>query len=171
MTSTKRDGATLRRAELAQIHIAKTQLGLDEDTYRAMLWSVGRVKSSADLDWSGRKRVLDHLKASGFKPGKPKAPTGGQTAYDRQAGKIRALWLELAAAGALRDASDRARDTWILRQTGIQRVEWLTNTQCAACIEALKKWLARVGGQASGSVCDVVQVAQAANSAPGEASA
>lgn len=56
----------LRKAELAQIHIAKAQLGLDEDTYRAMLWTVGRVKSSADLDWAGRKRVLDHLKAKGF---------------------------------------------------------------------------------------------------------
>lgn len=57
-----------RSRELAQIHIAKKQLGLDEDTYRAMLWAVGRVKSSKDLDWTARKRVLDHLKRCGFKP-------------------------------------------------------------------------------------------------------
>jgi phage gp16-like protein len=56
-----------RRRELAQIHIAKAQLGLDDDTYRAMLWTVGRVYSAADLDWAGRKTVLEHLKARGFK--------------------------------------------------------------------------------------------------------
>lgn len=65
-----------RSRELAQIHIAKKQLGLDDDTYRAMLWAVGRVKSSKDLDWTARKRVLDHLKRCGFKPqaGKTKHP-------------------------------------------------------------------------------------------------
>ncbi|MCR6667570.1 MAG: regulatory protein GemA [Methyloversatilis sp.] len=41
----------LRRAEIAQIHIAKSQLGMDDDTYRAMLWSVGRVRSSSN--WTG----------------------------------------------------------------------------------------------------------------------
>lgn len=57
-----------RTRELAQIHIAKAQLGMDDDTYRSMLWAVGRVESAANLDWAGRKKVLDHLKACGFKP-------------------------------------------------------------------------------------------------------
>ena len=57
----------IRRGELAQIHIARQQLGMDDDTYRNVLWTVARVRSSADLDWSGRKRVLDHMKACGFK--------------------------------------------------------------------------------------------------------
>lgn len=37
-----------RRADLAQIHIAIKDLGLDDDTYRAILWTVARVKSAAD---------------------------------------------------------------------------------------------------------------------------
>ena len=40
---------------------------MDDDAYRDVLWTVARVRSAADLDWSGRKRVLDHLKACGFK--------------------------------------------------------------------------------------------------------
>jgi phage gp16-like protein len=52
-----------RRRELAQIHIAKAQLGLDEETYRSMLWTVGRVRSAADLDYAGRNAVLEHRKA------------------------------------------------------------------------------------------------------------
>ncbi len=61
-----------RSRELATIHIAKKQLGLDDETYRDMLWTVARVRSSAALDFAGRKNVLDHLKARGFKsaPGK-----------------------------------------------------------------------------------------------------
>jgi phage gp16-like protein len=61
-----------RRRELAQIHIAKAQIGLDDETYRAMLWTVGRVRSAANLDYAGRKAVLDHLKARGFKTEAPK---------------------------------------------------------------------------------------------------
>lgn len=59
--------ADLRKRELAQIHIARQQLGMDDDIYRDMLWSVARVRSAADLDWVGRKRVLDHLVGCGFK--------------------------------------------------------------------------------------------------------
>jgi phage gp16-like protein len=67
-----------RNNALAQIHIAKAQLGLDEDTYRAMLWGVARVKSAKDLDHAGRAKVLAHLAASGFKPSAPKTPTPGR---------------------------------------------------------------------------------------------
>ena len=82
----------IRKSELAQIHIAKQQLGIDDDTYRAMLWTVARVNSAADLDFSGRKKVLDHLKAKGFK----KKPAKGYKsprplASDDQSKKIRAL--------------------------------------------------------------------------------
>jgi len=58
----------VRNRELAQIHIAKAQLGLDDATYRDMLWSIGRVRSAGDLDFTGRKRVLEHLRLRGFKP-------------------------------------------------------------------------------------------------------
>ena len=64
---TKQSAASIRNRELAHIHIAKTKLGMDDETYRNVLWTVARVKSSKDLDWSGRKRVLDHMKACGFK--------------------------------------------------------------------------------------------------------
>jgi phage gp16-like protein len=62
-----RSAEDIRRSELAQIHIARQQIGMDEESYRNVLWTVARVKSSADLDWSGRKRVLDHMKSCGFK--------------------------------------------------------------------------------------------------------
>ena len=56
-----------RRRELAQIHIAKKDLCLDEETYRAMLWAIGRVHSAGALGAAGRRQVLEHLKSRGFK--------------------------------------------------------------------------------------------------------
>jgi len=57
----------IRRSDLAIIHIAKKQLGLDDETYRAMLLQHGGVNSSKDLSATGAERVIKHLKASGFK--------------------------------------------------------------------------------------------------------
>jgi len=57
----------IKRREIQLIKIAQKQLGMDETTYRAMLFKVARVKSSTQLDAAGRKAVLDHLKSCGFK--------------------------------------------------------------------------------------------------------
>lgn len=54
-----------RARDLAAIHATVKQLGMDDDTYRDMLWTVARVRSAGDLDFAGRKRVLDHLRAIG----------------------------------------------------------------------------------------------------------
>jgi len=56
----------LRRAQLAKIHIAKKELGLDDETYRSMLWTIARVRSASDLDSHACARVLEHLKSRGF---------------------------------------------------------------------------------------------------------
>lgn len=58
----------IARSTLAKIHIARQQLGLDEDTYRAMLRSVGGVESAKDLSPASAARVLSHLERSGFTP-------------------------------------------------------------------------------------------------------
>lgn len=126
-----------RRRDLAMIHMAKAQLGMDGDTYRAMLWSVGRVRSSADLDFAGRKRVLEHLQACGFKARRPQA-------RDAQSRKIRAVWLELKSIGALRDASEGALASYVERVTGVKALQWLTADQASTVIEQLKSWKKRL---------------------------
>lgn len=55
-------------ATLAKIHVAKKQLAMDEDTYRAMLLSVAGVSSAKDLSPIGAAKVLRHFEQSGFKP-------------------------------------------------------------------------------------------------------
>lgn len=67
-----------RKSDLGKIHIAKKQLGMDDETYRDMLFTIARVRSAKDLDAQGRQAVLKHLRACGFKaerkrnyPGRP----------------------------------------------------------------------------------------------------
>jgi phage gp16-like protein len=57
----------IKQGELAKIHIAKKQLGLDDDTYREMLMQVAGVNSAKDLTDISRAKVLEHLKTVGFK--------------------------------------------------------------------------------------------------------
>lgn len=143
MTYPKRSGTQLRNAELAQIHIARAQLGLDEETYRAVLWTVGRVKSSKDLDWTGRKKLLEHFRAKGWKPAPPKRAKTAKPVSSGQEGMIRALWSDLHDAGKVRDPSDAALGSWLKRNRWPERVEWLDGHQVTQAIEALKKWLNR----------------------------
>lgn len=139
----KRNGTQLRNAELAQIHIARAQLGLDEDTYRAVLWTVARVRSARDLDWTGRKTLLEHFKSRGWRPAPPKRAKAATPVSGGQEGMVRALWTELHAEGKVRDPSDAALGSWLKRNRWPERAEWLDQRQITKAIEALKKWLAR----------------------------
>jgi phage gp16-like protein len=82
-----------KQAELAKIHIAKKELGMDDDTYRAMLMQLTGFTSSKDLNGFERRKVLEHLKKAGFKgnhPGKPhNLPSNSPRAA--KLGKIEAL--------------------------------------------------------------------------------
>lgn len=128
-----------QKRDIQLIHIAKQQLGMDDETYRAMLWSVARVKSSTELDFAGRKKVLDHLKACGFKV----VRQSRKLADDPQSKMIRALWLQLHAAGKVRNPSETALAAFVTRQTKVDALQWLSSEQASAVIEELKKWLAR----------------------------
>jgi len=58
--------AEARKRELAAIHVAKKQLGLDEETYRTMLFTVTRKRSAGALDHAERQAVIEHLRRRGF---------------------------------------------------------------------------------------------------------
>lgn len=137
-----RSAEQLRRAEIAQIHIAKSQLEMDDDTYRAMLWSVGRVRSSSDLDWRGRKAVLDHLKRAGFKV--QAKPQSRRLDLDAESQKARKLWLLLGEAGELRDTSERALAAYVHRVAKVDDLRFTNGKQIERVIESLKKWCSRV---------------------------
>lgn len=146
-----------RQAELAKIHIARRDLGMDEETYRMMLENVAGVRSAADLDAAGRRAVLDHLQSIGFvpawpgsagrnsRPEKDKAPANmsGKTSRARQLRKI----------GALLAAGKRPwsyADALAKRICGIDRIVWVPADQLYKVITALRKQGIREGWDLSG---------------------
>lgn len=132
-----------RRADLAAIHMAKKALAWDDDTYRDILFTVCRVRSSAALDFAGRKAFLAHLQACQANMGIA-APAGRtKTAWSPSQRRLWSLWQQLADA-KLANARDRkALDAWIKRQTGVDRIEWLNAAQLDLVIASAKRWLSR----------------------------
>lgn len=115
-----------RQAELAKIHIAAKELGMDDEQYRAVLWTVARVDSAKDLDSAGRAAVLDHLRSRGFKsaatgqtrkrPYYPGVPHNIDN--DEQLRKIEALLADMGLSWSYADAI--AKRMW-----KVERVAWV----------------------------------------------
>lgn len=125
-----------RQTDLAKIHLAKRELGLNEAAYRALLARVSGLDSAAQLDAAGRRRVLAELRRLGWRP--------MATAVSGQARLIRVLWLRLHRAGAVHERSEQAMNAFARRLTGVGEVRRLNSRQANTVIEALKAWLARV---------------------------
>lgn len=129
-----------RRRELAQIHIARKDLGMDEDTYRQVLWAIGRVTSSKDLDFAGRQRVIDHMKACGWKPAPPKKPRATAPAWDwvnKAAPDRQALLRKIAVMLKAADRQKAYADGVAKRMHGVDRVEFCKPDQLQAIVTAL----------------------------------
>lgn len=144
-----------RKAMMAKIHIAKKQLGLDDDTYRAVISQVTRGKKSSCSDCTAweLENILAHFAEKGFKADKRKAsPRTRSKAHKTPTDKIRALWIDMHRVGILVDGSEAALDAWVQRTTsqknggmGIERTAWLNNDPKMenSVLEALKQWRKR----------------------------
>lgn len=130
---------------IAAIHVARKQLGLDEDTYRAVLVRVTGKASTRDMSEPERNRVVEELRRQGFRPAPSKGVRKGlQGPF---AGKLQALWIAAWNLGLVENRADAALVAFVRRQTGIEHMNWLRDPADAAkVIEALKGWMARDAG-------------------------
>lgn len=146
------DGEGARKADLAAIHIAKAELGWDDDYYRDILFAKCGVRSSGALDHAGRKRFLAHLRACGWSggskghPGRDRPSAADRKPLTGPQRKMWSLWQQLFEAKAVDDRKMPALVAFAARQTGVQRLEWLNGAQEDLVIQSLKAWLKRVRG-------------------------
>jgi hypothetical protein len=56
----------ITKNQIQLIHIAKNELGLDDDLYRDMLFNLFGERSSRDLTYAQGVELIDHLKDCGF---------------------------------------------------------------------------------------------------------
>lgn len=137
-----------RQRLIRLIHVAKRDLQLDDDTYRAILQRVGGKGSSSDLTVPELEKVLEHLKRSGFKVrSKAKQPAPAKSsrplAQDAESKKIRALWLFMHQIGVVKNPSEEALASYVKRITGVDALQWINGDQAETLIESLKKWAMR----------------------------
>lgn len=128
--------------------VGKQQLGWDDEFYYGIwLPMQGATKkderySATTLTNSQLFSAVEAMKAKGFKV-KSARSGNRKLAADPQSKKIRSLWLELHAAGKVRDPSEPSLLAYVKRQTGRDGIDWLSNAQASNVIESLKRWLAR----------------------------
>jgi len=123
-----------KNAQIAKIHIAKAQLKMDDDSYRAFLTRVTGVSSSKSLNPKQLGLVLLELEKLGFKPAaskkagraRPRLPESRQKIL----AKIEAL---LSEAGRPFAYADGMAQQMFKRQ----RLEWLTDNELYKLMQAL----------------------------------
>lgn len=134
-------------SSIAAIHVAKRDLGLDEDTYRAKLANITGKTSVKDMTEAERQTVLTVFRSEGFKPKADRRANGRLKLSGRFAGKLQALWIAGWNLGIFRSRDDAALEAFVKRQTGLDAVRFCRDVNDARkAIEALKAIIAREGG-------------------------
>ncbi len=132
-----------RRALIAQAHIARKALALDEGSYRAVLARVTGHASSADCNDRQLDQVLDEFQRLGWQGRRETGRPASEKSWVR---KIYAIWRDLAPL--LDDADEAALRGFVVRQTrsranpeGIADPEWLSPQEANKVIAGLQGWL------------------------------
>ncbi|MEQ8585136.1 MAG: regulatory protein GemA [Thalassobaculaceae bacterium] len=137
-----------KKARYALINIARGQLCLDEETYRALLYSITGKSSLRKMSPRELDQVIDRMKADGFQH-KPKSKTPPRRAGTRaladdpHSRKARALWLAGYHLGVIRDPREEALVAFARRQTSKDALQWAVSEDANDVIEALKDMMRR----------------------------
>jgi len=137
------------RARLIKlIHVARRDIQMADDTYRALVAQLADGKtSSADCTVIELERIIDHLKKAGFKVRKPKAAQPAERrplATDPESAKLRAIWLLLHEIGATHSNTEASLAAYLKRMTGVDDLHFARRrADKYRAIEGLKAWAAR----------------------------
>ena len=125
------------------IHVAKTKLGLDDDVYRDILESTTGKTSSKLLTPAQLEAVLDRLKQLGFEV---ESKAGVKNlASDAQSKLIRHLWLQLYAAGQVKNGSEKALAKFVENRVKVSALQFLSTESADMVINHLRQWCKRCG--------------------------
>lgn len=126
------------------INVAKTQLAMDEDSYRSNLMQLTGKASLKEMAIPELVTVLSFMQRHGFKlqatnkKAKPMATP--------QLQKLKQVWVSLAHLNCLRDKSDAAFEAWALTAAKrllpqpVDSLQWLPRGVVHQLIEQIKQW-------------------------------
>jgi len=149
MTAARKPTDPRRQRLLAKIHVAKKELAIPEDAYRAMIARHGKGKDSAGGMTVGQLiAVVEELKAKGWKDARrpPKRAAAARKLADgEQAAKLRALWIACWNLGAVKDPSEAALGAYVKRMCKVDAMQWAEAAALRRAIEGAKAIAARAG--------------------------
>ena len=143
----------LDRSKLAVVHIAKKELGLDEDNYREALMAWGGAYSAKDLSDEGFKGVMRHFEEAGFRGRvsgargqRPAARTAGSPlrsdrrnmASDGQIKKIYKTWWMLSGTYYKAGMERKALREFLKKRFRCDHENFLSFEKARQVIEAIK---------------------------------
>ena len=125
----------------AKIHIGKAQLGLDDDTYRALLRRETGKSSCAKMTLRELEAVLAAMQRQGFAASRPmgRRPSPRRSA-SKMIGKVEALLLDNGLTWAY--AHGMAK-----RMFGVDQVHWLPDDKLHKLVAALQIYANRRKGE------------------------
>lgn len=125
----------------AKVHIAKKELALSDESYRAILARVVGVDSSRHCTERQLEMLLAEFRRLGWTPKAGKRGSGGFGKPHVRL--IYALWKEAGIVGAVDNASKEALRAFVERQTGKSAPEFLAPGEANKVSEALKAMIRR----------------------------
>lgn len=132
----------MRNKLLQLVHIGKTQLGMDDETYRSLLSRQFYQNSAKNISYSDLLKLVKLLQDKGAKIRLPRS----QSSLSPIQRKLWAVWKQMHADGVIDDGSSRGLNSFVKRSLD-DDVPWneLTNKQATLILENLKQWQKRVG--------------------------
>jgi phage gp16-like protein len=130
--------ASLRTQQLAAIHMQAKSLGMDRETYEAMLERVAGARSAKGLDARGRDAVMQELRrlrGGSLLHSRNAVPPPGDPPHVRE--ELRSMIAKIGALLADGGKSWNYAHALARRMFHLQRVEWLTAEQMRRVIAAL----------------------------------
>ena len=126
--------------QLKVIHVAKRQLGFDDDVYRSVLKIHGGVESAKQLDAAGFDRVMTYFKRQGFRSTWSTRNFGDRPgmASPRQIKLIRDLWRQFTGQD-----DETALNHWLERSFKVSALRFLPAQDAQKAITGLKHMSAR----------------------------
>jgi hypothetical protein len=119
-----------RNSKLQRLHASVRQQGISEDDYRARLERQFGRRSAKDLTDLELEAAVKMFRVKHLFP---------------HMAKVKALFIAAYNLGAFDNGTDAALEAFVKRQTGKDRLNWLTPTEANSVVEALKAICARDG--------------------------
>lgn len=131
-------------AQLALLRVAKQQLAMSEEDYRALLLQYGHVESAKDLSREGFDAVMEEFNRRGFESTSRRQAFGRQRfmmASPGQCAHILKCW------GLVTDGlgTPQTLDKWLSNRFDVSALRFLDGSKARKVIAALHSWCAKRG--------------------------